>query len=80
MADENTIAVYTPPAERPYPGPHWVTEKIGSLVLTSHTPVEWLLIFGATFCGTSVLLFAIAWLLIRGIDETKLSAERASRS
>jgi molybdopterin-containing oxidoreductase family membrane subunit len=67
MADENRIAVYTPPAERPYPGPHWVTEKIGSLVLTPHTPVEWLVLFGATFCGTMVLLAAIAWLLIRGI-------------
>src|SRR5262249_52252860 len=67
MADENTVAVYTPPAERPYPGTHWVTEKISSLVLTPHTPVECLLLFGATFCGTMVLLFAIAWLLIRGI-------------
>src|SRR5215475_5775434 len=67
MADENTVAVYTPPAERPYPGPHWVTEKIGSLVLTPHTPVEWIVTFGVAFAGTLVLLFSIAWLLIRGI-------------
>ena len=67
MADENTFAVYTPPAAKPYPGAHWVTEKIGSLVLTPHTPVEWIVTFGAMFTGTLGLLFAIAWLLIRGI-------------
>ncbi len=67
MADKTTVAVYTPPALRPYPGSHWVTEKIGSLVLTPHTPVEWIVTFGATFMGTAFLLFAIAWLLIRGI-------------
>ena len=67
MADENTFSVYTPPAAKPYPGAHWVTEKIGSLVLTPHTPVEWIVTFGAMFTGTLGLLFAIAWLLIRGI-------------
>ncbi|HEY2381485.1 MAG TPA: NrfD/PsrC family molybdoenzyme membrane anchor subunit [Terriglobia bacterium] len=67
MADQNTTAVYTPPAERPYPGPHWVTEKISSLVLTPNTPIEWLIVFGLTFMGTGVLLIAITWLLIRGI-------------
>jgi molybdopterin-containing oxidoreductase family membrane subunit len=67
MAKQETIAVYTPPAEQPYPGPHWVTEKIGSLVLTPHTPIEWIVTFGAMFTGTLFLLFAIAWLLIRGI-------------
>ena len=63
----NQRAVYTPPAERPYPSTHWVTEKISSLVLTPNTPVEWLVVFGATFMGTLVLLFAVVWLLIRGI-------------
>jgi Ni/Fe-hydrogenase subunit HybB-like protein len=67
MAEENTIAVYTPPAEQPYPGPHSVTEKIASLVLTPHTPIEWLLTFGVAFLGTTGLLFAVTWLLIRGI-------------
>src|ERR1051326_3254380 len=67
MARENTLAVYTPPAERPYPGAHWVTEKISSLVLTPHTPIEWIVVFGAVFMGTSFLLFAIFWLLYRGI-------------
>jgi molybdopterin-containing oxidoreductase family membrane subunit len=67
MADENTLAVYTPPAERPYPGPHWVTEKISSLVLTPSTPIEWIVVFGAVFTGTLFLLFAIFWLLYRGI-------------
>jgi Ni/Fe-hydrogenase subunit HybB-like protein len=67
MADENTLAVYTPPAERPYPGPHWVTEKISSLVLTPHTPIEWIVVFGAVFTGTLFLMFAIFWLLYRGI-------------
>jgi len=67
MGDQNTVAVYTPPAERPYPGPHWITEKISSLVLTPHTPIEWIVVFGAVFTGTLVLLFAIAWLLYSGI-------------
>src|SRR5215475_6626679 len=67
MADENTVAVYTPPAERPYPGPHWVTEKIGSLVLTPHTPVEWIVTFGVAFAGTLVLFYSLAYLLVRGI-------------
>ena len=40
MAEENTVSIYTPPAEQPYPGPHSVTEKIASLVLTPHTPIE----------------------------------------
>lgn len=67
MAEENTITVYTPPAEQPYPGPHSVTVKISSLVLTPHTPIEWLLTFGVAFAGTACLLFAVTWLLIRGI-------------
>ena len=69
MAKEisNENAVYTPPAELPYPGTHWVTEKISSLVLTPKTPPEWIALFGLTFTGTIGLLFAIAWLLIRGI-------------
>src|SRR5579883_1268346 len=67
MAKQETIAVYTPPAERPYPGPHWVTEKISSLVLTPETPIEWMVTFGVMFMGTLGLLFAVAWLLIRGI-------------
>jgi Ni/Fe-hydrogenase subunit HybB-like protein len=67
MADQTTIAVYTPPAERPYPAPQWITEKISSLVLTPHTPIEWIITFGAVFTGTGFLLFAITWLLIRGI-------------
>ena len=67
MANENTLAVYTPPAERPYPGPHWVTEKISSLVLTPHTPIEWIVVFGTVFTGTLFLMFAIFWLLYRGI-------------
>src|SRR5213593_4738695 len=67
MGDQNTVAVYTPPAERPYPGPHWITEKISSLVLTPQTPIEWIVVFGAVFTGTLVLLFAIVWLLYSGI-------------
>jgi molybdopterin-containing oxidoreductase family membrane subunit len=67
MAKETVIPIYTPPSELPSPNNSLITEKITSLVLTPHTPVEWLVTFGATFLGTSVLLFAIAWLLIRGI-------------
>src|SRR5947208_14713031 len=67
MVDQTRVAVYTPPAERPYPGPHGITEKIGSLVLTPHTPIEWIVVFGAVFTGTLVLLFAIVCLLYSGI-------------
>jgi len=67
MAKETVIPIYTPPADLPSPNTHWVTEKITSLVLTPDTPIEWLVTFGITFTGTFVLLFAVAWLLIRGI-------------
>src|SRR5215467_7732188 len=67
MAKETVIPIYTPPADVPSANSHWITEKISSLVLTPHTPVEWLVTFGMTFAGTLGLLFAIAWLLIRGI-------------
>src|ERR1051325_4457456 len=66
MAEEIT-AIYTPPAERPYPGPHWITERIASLILTPNTPIEWMITFGAAFTGALFLLFAITWLFIRGI-------------
>jgi molybdopterin-containing oxidoreductase family membrane subunit len=67
MAKETAIPIYTPPSELPAPNPHWITEKISSLVLTPQTPIEWLVTFGLTFMGTLGLVFAIAWLLIRGI-------------
>src|SRR4029077_10412074 len=66
-ANNEVTPVYTPPAERPYPSAHWVTEKISSLVLTPDTPIEWLVVFAMTFLGTGFLLFAIVWLFIRGI-------------
>src|SRR6266481_2316004 len=67
MAKETVIPIYTPPSDLPSPNSHWITEKISSLVLTSHTPMEWLVTFGMTFLGASGLVIAIAWLLIRGI-------------
>src|SRR5262249_14364619 len=67
MAKESIVPIYTPPSDLPSPSSHWITEKISSLVLTPQTPIEWLVTFGLTFMGTLVLLFAIAWLLIRGI-------------
>ena len=67
MAKETVIPIYTPPADLPAPNSHWITEKITSLVLTPHTPQEWIVTFGITFGGTLVLLFSIAWLLIRGV-------------
>src|SRR5881296_1693767 len=67
MGDQNTVAVYTPPAERPYPGPHWITEKIGSLVLTPHTPIEWIVVFGAVFTGTLLMFYALGAIVLRGV-------------
>ena len=67
MAKGTVIPIYTPPADLPAPNSHWITEKITSLVLTPHTPQEWIVTFGITFGGTLVLLFSIAWLLIRGV-------------
>src|SRR5215831_4579729 len=67
MAKETVIPIYTPPSELPSPNNSLITEKITSLVLTPHTPVEWLVTFGATFMGTMMLMLALTVLVVRGI-------------
>src|SRR3569833_2407979 len=44
-----------------------VTEKISRIVLTPHTPLGWLAIFGIAGAGATVLLVAFTWLFLRGV-------------
>jgi Ni/Fe-hydrogenase subunit HybB-like protein len=44
-----------------------ITDKISSIVLTKRTPVAWLLAVGFTGLMTGVMLYAIAYLIFRGV-------------
>jgi molybdopterin-containing oxidoreductase family membrane subunit len=44
-----------------------VTEKISSIVLTPHTPLGWLALFGVAGAGATVLLVAVTWLFLKGV-------------
>ncbi len=44
-----------------------VTDKISAIVLTRRTPLWWLMGFGIAFMITMVLLFAISYLLVKGV-------------
>lgn len=44
-----------------------VTDQISSIVLTRWGWSEWLFYFGGTFTLTMLLLFAVAWLLLKGV-------------
>src|ERR1017187_2219372 len=44
-----------------------VTEKITRIVLTPHTPLGWLALFGIAGGGATVLLVAVTWLFLRGV-------------
>ena len=44
-----------------------VTEKISSIVLTPHTPLGWLALFGIAGGGATVLLVAVTWLFLKGV-------------
>ena len=44
-----------------------VTEKISRIVLTPHTPLGWLAIFGIAGGGATVLLVEVTWLFLKGV-------------
>ena len=67
MEEENTELTYTPPLVGPGHTYTTITEKISGLVLTAKTPLEWFGLFAVGFAGTMVLMFALAYLLVRGI-------------
>src|SRR5690242_10524967 len=67
MAEDNTELTYTPPLVGPGHTYTTITEKISNLVLTAKTPLEWFGLFAIGFLGTMALLFALAFLLVRGI-------------
>ena len=45
-----------------------ITHKITRIVLTPHTPLGWLAVFGIAGGGATVLLVAITWLFLVGVD------------
>ena len=44
-----------------------VTDKITRIVLTPHTPLGWLALFGIAGAGATVLLVAVTWLFLQGV-------------
>src|SRR5262245_62113707 len=67
MREQIPETTYTPPLAGPGHTYTTITEKISAVVLTEKTPIEWFALFGVGFLGTMVLMFAIAYLLVRGI-------------
>jgi molybdopterin-containing oxidoreductase family membrane subunit len=67
MRKEISESAYTPPLIGRGHTYGTITEKISSVVLTRKTPLEWFAMFGVGFIGFMVLMFALAFLLVRGI-------------
>ena len=44
-----------------------ITDKISAVVLSRDTPAAWFLALGAAFTITALLLYATAYLLVRGV-------------
>ncbi len=44
-----------------------VTEQISRIVLTPHTPLGWLALFGVAGAVATVLLVAVTWLFLKGV-------------
>jgi molybdopterin-containing oxidoreductase family membrane subunit len=44
-----------------------ITDKISGLVLTRKTPLQWFILFGIGVAGTSILLYSLAYLFVRGV-------------
>jgi Ni/Fe-hydrogenase subunit HybB-like protein len=65
--DASSDLTYTPPLIGPGHTYGSITEKIGSVVLTRKTPLEWFAVFAIGFAGAMMLLYALAYLLVRGI-------------
>ena len=67
MREDVSEASHTPPFIGPGHNYATITEKISSVVLTKKTPMEWLAMFSIGFIGTVVLMFALAYLLTKGV-------------
>src|SRR5246500_2896185 len=44
-----------------------ITDRISRIVLTPHTPLGWLGVFGVAGGGATVLLVAVTWLFLKGV-------------
>ena len=44
-----------------------ITEKISRIVLTPHTPLGWLALFGLGGALATMLLVALTWLVFKGV-------------
>src|SRR5881296_1492769 len=67
MREETPETVYTPPIIGPGHDYRTLTEKISGIVLDRKAPIEWFLLFGVGFIGSVTLLFALIYLLARGV-------------
>src|SRR5262249_25074489 len=67
MANDNEELTYTPPLIGPGHSSTTITDKISEVVLTKRTPLEWFVLFGIGFLGTMSLMFALSYLVVRGI-------------
>jgi molybdopterin-containing oxidoreductase family membrane subunit len=65
--DTRTIVPAGPPVIAPGHTIASVTDQIGGMVLTRHTPRVWLAGFAVAFLLVMVLLYAVAYLLARGV-------------
>ncbi len=69
-ARKTTGAPYTPPVGELGPGQTshtTITDKISSIVLTTHSPLAWFLSLLVAFSLVGILQIAIAWLLYEGV-------------
>jgi Ni/Fe-hydrogenase subunit HybB-like protein len=71
MAEVHDNSVRERPEHQPLIGPghtyRSVTEKISSIVLTSRMPRGWILGFAFSFALVMVLLYAVTYLLVKGV-------------
>src|SRR5213594_1093072 len=67
MREETPETVYTPPIIGPGHNYRTLTEKISGIVLDRKAPIEWFLLFGVGFVGSVTLLFALIYLLAKGV-------------
>lgn len=44
-----------------------INDKLSNIVLTKKTPIAWFLFFGAGFAGFLMLMYALSYLLVRGV-------------
>ncbi len=70
MSEASKRRPYEPPASELGPGQTSytsITDKISSVVLTPHTPIQWFIVVGIGLCLIGLLQIAIAYLLYQGV-------------